>query len=144
MVKTLDTVQRNFTTVRTGRANPSMLDRIVVDYYGAPTPLKQIASMSTPEATTLVVQPFDTTAIPAIERAIQQSDIGLTPNNDGKIIRLIVPQLTAVRFFVIWLMSGRGSEVWGWCAVLHGDFLHMGMGMGLGRRLSRLVLFASR
>lgn len=97
MDKSLDSVQRNFSTVRTGRANPSMLDRIEVDYYGAMTPLKQIATVSTPESTLLVIQPYDQTAIPAIERAIQQSDIGLTPNNDGKLIRLQVPQLTADR-----------------------------------------------
>ena len=96
MDKSLDSVQRNFATVRTGRANPAMLDRIDVDYYGTSTPLKQIAGVSTPEATLLVIQPYDQTAIPAIERAIQQSDIGLTPNNDGKIIRLQIPQLTAV------------------------------------------------
>ena len=98
MEKSLESVQRNFTTVRTGRANPSMLDRIEVDYYGAMTPLQQIAGISTPEASLLVIQPYDTSAIPAIERAIQQSDIGLTPNNDGKVIRLQIPQLTAVRF----------------------------------------------
>jgi ribosome recycling factor len=97
MDKSLESVQRNFSTVRTGRANPSMLDRIEVDYYGTMTPLKQIAGVSTPESTLLVIQPYDQTAIPAIERAIQQSDIGLTPNNDGKLIRLQVPQLTADR-----------------------------------------------
>lgn len=97
MDKSLDSVQRNFATVRTGRANPAMLDRIEVDYYGASTPLKQIAGISTPESTLLVIQPYDQTAIPAIERAIQQSDIGLTPNNDGKLIRLQIPQLTADR-----------------------------------------------
>lgn len=77
-----------------------MLDRIQVDYYGAPTPLQQIANISTPEATLLVIQPYDISAIPDIERAIQQSDVGLTPNNDGKLIRMQVPPLTAVR----WLM----------------------------------------
>lgn len=97
MDKTLDSVQASFSTVRTGRANPSMLDRIQVDYYGTLTPLKQIAGISTPEASLLVVQPYDQTAIPAIERAIQQSDLDLTPNNDGKLIRLQIPQLTAVR-----------------------------------------------
>ena len=101
MDKSLESVQRNFSTVRTGRANPSMLDRIEVDYYGASTPLKQIAGVSTPEATLLVIQPYDQTAIPAIERAIQHSDIGLTPNNDGKVIRLQVPQLTAVSRSII-------------------------------------------
>jgi ribosome recycling factor len=97
MEKTIESVQRNFGTVRTGRASASMLDRIQVDYYGAPTPLQQIANISTPEATLLVIQPYDISAIPDIERAIQQSDVGLTPNNDGKLIRLQVPPLTAER-----------------------------------------------
>lgn len=97
MEKCLESVQRNFSTIRTGRANPAMLDRIEVDYYGSMTPLKQIAGVSTPEASLLVIQPYDAGAIPAIERAIQQSDIGLTPNNDGKLIRLQIPQLTAER-----------------------------------------------
>lgn len=96
MEKTLESVQRNFSTVRTGRANPSMLDRIDVDYYGTLTPLRQMAGISAPEASLLVIQPYDPSAIPAIERAIQQSDIGLNPNNDGKLIRLVIPQLTAV------------------------------------------------
>lgn len=78
-----------------------MLDRIQVDYYGAPTPLQQIANISTPESTLLVIQPYDISAIPDIERAIQQSDVGLTPNNDGKLIRLQVPPLTAVRWFLL-------------------------------------------
>jgi ribosome recycling factor len=97
MEKSLESVQRNFSTVRTGRANPGMLDRIVVDYYGAPTPLKQIAGISTPEATLLVISPYDISAIPAMEKAIMASDIGLTPNNDGRLIRLQIPQLTAER-----------------------------------------------
>lgn len=97
MEKSIESVKRNFGTVRTGRASPSMLDRIQVEYYGAPTPLQQIANISTPEATLLVIQPYDISAIPDIERAIQQSDVGLTPNNDGKVIRLQVPPLTSVR-----------------------------------------------
>lgn len=97
MEKTLESVQRNFSTVRTGRANPGMLDRIEVDYYGAMTPLRQIAGVSIPDASSLAIQPYDISAIPAIERAIQQSDLGLTPNNDGKVIRLTIPQLTSVR-----------------------------------------------
>lgn len=97
MEKSLDSVKRNFGTVRTGRASPSMLDRIVVEYYGAPTPLQQIANVTTPEASLLVIQPYDISAIPDIERAIQGSDLDLTPNNDGKVIRLQVPPLTAER-----------------------------------------------
>lgn len=97
MEKSLDSVKRSFGTVRTGRANPSMLDRIVVEYYGAPTPLSQIANVTTPEATMLVIQPYDISAIPDIERAIMGSDLDITPNNDGKVIRLQVPPLTAER-----------------------------------------------
>lgn len=97
MDKSLEVIKRSFASVRTGRANPAMLDRIEVDYYGTPTALKTIAGVTVPESSQLVIQPYDTSAIPAIERAIQQSDLGLTPNNDGKVIRLIIPPLTADR-----------------------------------------------
>src|ERR1700750_2424776 len=82
---------------RTGGASPALLDPIVVDYYGAPTPLKQLATISAPEARLLTVQPYDSSSIKAIERAIMESDIGLTPNNDGKLIRLGVPELNEER-----------------------------------------------
>jgi ribosome recycling factor len=97
MEKSLEAAKRSFNTVRTGRANPAMLDRIDVEYYGTPTPLKQMAGISTPDASQIVIQPYDTSAIPDIERAIQKSDLGLTPGNDGKVIRLNIPQLTADR-----------------------------------------------
>ena len=97
MEKSLESVQRNFATVRTGRANPSLLDRIEVDYWGTMTPLNQMSTISAPEASLLVIQPFDASSIPEIEKAIQLSDVGLTPNNDGKLIRLQIPQLTADR-----------------------------------------------
>lgn len=97
MEKSVEATKRSFNTVRTGRANPAMLDRIEFDYYGAMTPLRTVAGISTPEASLLVIQPYDTSAIPAIEKAIMQSDLGLTPNNDGRVIRLQVPQLTAER-----------------------------------------------
>jgi ribosome recycling factor len=77
--------------VRTGRATPALLDRIMVDYYGAQTPLKQLSTISAPEARLLTIQPYDKGSIKAIERSIQESDVGLTPNNDGQIIRLQVP-----------------------------------------------------
>jgi len=83
--------------VRTGRASPALLDRIHVDYYGAQTPLKQLATVSAPEARLLTVQPYDKSSIKAVERAILESDVGLTPNNDGSIIRLQVPELTEER-----------------------------------------------
>ena len=86
-----------FYMVRTGRANPGLLSRITVDYYGTPTPLSQIAGFSVPEARMLVVQPYDKSSIPAIERAIHEGDLGLNPSNDGNIIRLVFPQLNEER-----------------------------------------------
>ena len=86
-----------FGTVRTGRANPGLLHRIVVDYYGVPTPLQQIAGFSVPEARMLLVQPYDKSSINAIEKAIMRADLGLNPSNDGNVIRLVFPQLTEER-----------------------------------------------
>jgi ribosome recycling factor len=86
-----------FGSVRTGRASPAVLDRITVDYYGAQTPLNQLATINVPEARLLTVQPYDASSIKAIEKAIMESDVGLTPNNDGKIIRLAVPELNEER-----------------------------------------------
>ena len=97
MSKTVDSVKSNFSSVRAGRANPGVLDRISVDYYGSPTPLAQVAAVSSPDARTLVVQPWDISLLKAIERAIQVSDLGINPQNDGKIIRLGFPQLTEER-----------------------------------------------
>ena len=85
MGKSVEATQHEFGSVRTGRASPALLDRVVVDYYGAPTPLKQLATISAPEARLLTVQPYDKSSIKAIEKAIMESDIGLTPNNDGKL-----------------------------------------------------------
>ncbi|NEO27188.1 MAG: ribosome recycling factor [Kamptonema sp. SIO4C4] len=97
MQKAVEATQRNFNTIRTGRANASLLDRIMVDYYGSETPLKSIAGISTPDATTLLIQPFDPNSMGMIEKAITMSDIGLTPNNDGQVIRLNIPPLTSER-----------------------------------------------
>jgi ribosome recycling factor len=97
MNKSVDATRGKFGSVRTGRASPALLDRIVVDYYGALTPLKQLATVSAPEARLLTVQPYDKNSVKAIERAILESDIGLTPNNDGNIIRLQIPELTEER-----------------------------------------------
>jgi ribosome recycling factor len=97
MNKSVEATRGKFGSVRTGRASPALLDRIVVDYYGAMTPLKQLATVSAPEARLLTVQPYDKNSVKAIERAILESDIGLTPNNDGNIIRLQVPELTEER-----------------------------------------------
>jgi ribosome recycling factor len=97
MDKSVDSTRIKFQSVRTGRASPALLDRISVDYYGSHTPLKQLATISAPEARMLTVQPYDKTSIKAIERSIMESDLGLTPNNDGSLIRLVVPELTEER-----------------------------------------------
>jgi ribosome recycling factor len=97
MNKSVEATRQKFGSVRTGRASPSLLDRISVDYYGAQTPLRQLATIHAPEARLLTVQPYDKNSIKQIERAILESDIGLTPNNDGQIIRLVVPELTEER-----------------------------------------------
>ncbi|MGG6297946.1 ribosome recycling factor [Leptolyngbya sp. AN02str] len=97
MQKTIEATLRSLNTIRTGRANASLLDRISVEYYGADTPLKSLANISTPDSTTLAIQPFDRSSLGSIEKAIQLSDLGLTPNNDGSVIRLNIPQLTTER-----------------------------------------------
>jgi ribosome recycling factor len=97
MAKSVEATQQKFNTVRAGRANPQMLDRIVVDYYGAQTPLKQLATLHAPEPRLLTIQPYDKSSMKAIERAIQESDLGLTPNNDGNLIRLQIPEMTEER-----------------------------------------------
>ena len=97
MHKSVDATNTEFGSVRTGRASPALLDRVVVDYYGAATPLKQLATISAPEARLLSVQPYDQSSIKVIEKAIMESDIGLTPNNDGKLVRLSIPELNEER-----------------------------------------------
>ena len=97
MERAVEHVQSQFSTVRTGRANAALVDRIVVDYYGSPVPLQQLAAFQVPEARTLVVKPHDKGAIAAIEKAIRESDLGLQPSNDGSIIRLTIPVLTEER-----------------------------------------------
>lgn len=97
MQKAVEATQRSFNTIRTGRASTSLLDRITIEYYGTPTPLKSLASVNTPDASTISIQPFDKSTLSLIEKAISMSDIGLTPNNDGSTIRLNVPPLTSER-----------------------------------------------
>ena len=97
MQKSVEATQRSFNTIRTGRANASLLDKIMVEYYGADTALKSLANINTPDATTITVQPYDQSSLSSIEKAISMSDVGLTPNNDGSIIRLNIPPLTAER-----------------------------------------------
>ena len=97
MLKTIEVVKSNFASVRAGRANAGVLDRITVEYYGTPTPLNQVAAISSPDPRTLVIQPWDGTLLKAIEKAIQCSDLGINPQNDGRVIRLAFPQLTEER-----------------------------------------------
>lgn len=97
MRASIDALIRDLGSIRTGRASPALVERLMVDYYGTSTPLNQIAGVSAPEARLLVIQPWDKGAISAIERAIQMSELGLTPNNDGQVIRLTIPQLTEER-----------------------------------------------
>lgn len=97
MRKSVEAAQRNFNTIRTGRANSSLLDRISVEYYGAETPLKSLATITTPDSQTIAIQPFDMGSLALIEKAIATSDLGFTPNNDGKLIRINIPPLTEER-----------------------------------------------
>jgi ribosome recycling factor len=97
MAKSVDATRTEFTTVRTGRASPNLLDRVEVDYYGVKTPLKQLANVSATEARLLTITAYDKSSIGAIEKAILESDIGLTPSNDGNLIRLSIPELTEER-----------------------------------------------
>lgn len=95
--KTIEVLKSDLNTVRAGRANPAILDKVTVDYYGSPSPLKNIANISVPDPRTLMITPFDPSIIGGIEKAIQIAEIGITPSNDGKCIRLAIPQLTEVR-----------------------------------------------
>lgn len=97
MHKSVDALRKEYATIRAGRANPSILDKVTVDYYGVPTPVNQLANISVPEARLLAIQPWDKTSLPAIEKAILKSDLGLNPSSDGVIIRIVIPQLTAER-----------------------------------------------
>lgn len=97
MSKSVESTRQEFGSVRTGRATPALLDRIVVDYYGVQTPLNQLATIAAPEARLLSIQPYDKSSIKAIEKAILESDVGLTPNNDGNVVRLAIPELTEER-----------------------------------------------
>ncbi|NPV92018.1 MAG: ribosome recycling factor [Firmicutes bacterium] len=97
MQKAVEVLRRDFASLRAGRANPALLERVMVDYYGTPTPINQVGNIGVPEPRMLVVQPWDKTTIPAIEKAILKSDLGVTPNSDGNVIRIVIPQLTQER-----------------------------------------------
>jgi ribosome recycling factor len=110
MQKTVEATQRAFNTIRTGRANASLLDKVQVEYYGTPTPLKQLANISTPESSVIMIQPYDKGSLNIIEKAISLSDVGLTPNNDGSIIRLNIPPLTSDRRKEFVKMAAKYAE----------------------------------
>lgn len=97
MEKSLDNLYGEYTSIRAGRANPHILDKITVDYYGSPTPLQQVGNISVPEARMIVIQPWEASILKDIEKALLRSDLGLTPTNDGKMIRLVFPELTEER-----------------------------------------------
>ena len=97
MTKTLESLDREYNGIRAGRANPHILDRLVVDYYGSPTPIQQVGNITVPEARIIMIQPWESKMIKEIEKAIMQSDIGINPSNDGKSIRLVFPELTEER-----------------------------------------------
>jgi len=95
MKKGIEALRKEYGSIRAGRANPSLLDKVMVDYYGSPTPVNQLANISVPEARSLVIQPWDKSTLPAIEKAIMKSDLGLNPSSDGNVVRLLIPALTA-------------------------------------------------
>ncbi|MEH2011890.1 ribosome recycling factor [Nostoc sp.] len=110
MQKTVESTQRAFNTIRTGRANASLLDKVLVDYYGSPTSLKSLANISTPDATTILIQPYDRSSLNIVEKAISLSDVGLTPSNDGSVIRLNIPPLTSDRRKEFVKMASKYAE----------------------------------
>lgn len=110
MRKSVESTQRTFNTIRTGRANASLLDRITVDYYGAETQLKALATLSTPDSQTIQIQPFDRGSLALIEKAIAMSDLGLTCNNDGKVIRINIPPLTEDRRKELCKLAAKYAE----------------------------------
>ncbi|MBN6033370.1 ribosome recycling factor [Amycolatopsis sp. 195334CR] len=111
MEKAVSVAKEDLTSVRTGRATPAMFSRIVVEYYGAPTPLNQLASVNIPEARMAIVKPYDQTQLGAIEKAIRESDLGVNPSNDGQIIRIVIPQLTEERRKeMVKVAKGKGED----------------------------------
>ena len=110
MKKSCEVYERDMMSLRAGRANPQLLDRIMVDYYGTPTPINQIGNISSPEPRLLVIAPWEAKMIPQVEKAIQKSDLGLNPSNDGKIIRLVFPELNEERRRDLTKVASKGAE----------------------------------
>ncbi|WP_400163007.1 ribosome recycling factor [Brevibacillus sp. TJ4] len=110
MNKAIASLKKDLASLRAGRANPAMLDRVVVDYYGTPTPISQLATISVPEPRMLTIQPWDKSALKEIDRALQQSDLGISPSNDGVVIRLVIPPLTEERRKELVKLSAKSGE----------------------------------
>jgi len=110
MNKAIATLKKDLSSLRAGRANPAMLDRVLVDYYGSPTPISQLANISVPEPRMLIIQPWDKAALKEIDRALQQSDLGISPSNDGVVIRLVIPPLTEERRKDLVKLAGKSGE----------------------------------
>lgn len=110
MKKTMDVVKREFSSIRAGRATPDLLNKVMVNYYGTPTPINQVANISAPEARLLLIQPWDKSNLPEIEKAIMKSDLGLSPSSDGSVVRLAIPQLTEERRKELVKISKKKSE----------------------------------
>ena len=110
MKKSCEVYEREMMSLRAGRANPQLLDRIMVDYYGTPTPINQIGNISSPEPRLLVIAPWEAKMIPQVEKAIQKSDLGLNPSNDGKLIRLVFPELNEERRRELTKVASKGAE----------------------------------
>ncbi|MBO4471738.1 MAG: ribosome recycling factor [Clostridia bacterium] len=110
MKKSCEVYERDMMSLRAGRANPKLLDRIMVDYYGTPTPIPQIGNISSPEPRLLVIAPWEPKMIPQVEKAIQKSDLGLNPSNDGKIVRLVFPELNEERRKDLTKVASKGAE----------------------------------
>ena len=110
MQKALEAIVREFGTIRTGRASPALVEGVRVDYYGTPTPLKQLANIATPDAKLLTIQPWDANLLPEIEKALQKADLGLTPMNDGKLIRVSIPPLSTERREELTKVAHRTAE----------------------------------
>ncbi|MBD7995977.1 ribosome recycling factor [Arthrobacter sp. Sa2CUA1] len=111
MDKAVEVAKEDFSTIRTGRANPALFSKVLVDYYGSPTQLQQLASFATPDARTLLITPYDVTALRAIERALSDSEVGANPSNDGKVIRVIMPELTQDRRKeYVKIVRGKGED----------------------------------
>ncbi|GIO06128.1 ribosome recycling factor [Brevibacillus reuszeri] len=110
MNKAIATLKKDLSSLRAGRANPAMLDRVLVDYYGSPTPISQLANISVPEPRMLIIQPWDKAALKEIDRALQQSDLGISPSNDGVVIRMVIPPLTEERRKDLVKLAGKSGE----------------------------------